>query len=178
MSEWLWDGEAVALGRVRGSDAYANRKEQISAARANQTPVLPGALLDRQHKHIIHYQHVHIHTRAREQTFTLWSIEGGSWNHFACTHLNRHLIQAHKIEDWQEHRTTSHEGFSHTHTHSQTNRSAGRPSVAWHGVQAMSGELLKHHWATVPVTSYSHMQSIQHISITWDVRLHTVKSFK
>lgn len=51
VSEWLWDGEAVALGRVRGSDAYAKRKEQISAARANQTPVLPGALLDRQPKY-------------------------------------------------------------------------------------------------------------------------------
>lgn len=50
VSEWSWDGEAVALGRVRGSDAYANRKEQISAACANQTPVLPGALLDRQHE--------------------------------------------------------------------------------------------------------------------------------
>lgn len=44
------------MGRVRGSDAYANRKEQISAASANQTPVLPGALPDRQHK--THMQYV------------------------------------------------------------------------------------------------------------------------
>lgn len=70
VSEWLWDGEAVALGRVRGSDAFTNGKEQISAARANQTPVLPGALFDHYSKHT-HIREAHAMHSLRGSTLVL-----------------------------------------------------------------------------------------------------------
>lgn len=92
VSEWLWDGEAVALGRVRGSDAFTNGKEQISAARANQTPVLPGALFDR------HSKHTHI-----GDGHTMHSLQGSTLVlNKQLIHTHRHMYPITQVSWWDD----------------------------------------------------------------------------
>ena len=113
VSEWLWDGEAVALGRVRGSDAYAKRREQISAARANQTPVLPGALLDRQRKHTSTCTHTHT-CRYYE------ALKGILESLYCCTLEQTSIVRTHNGELARASWTLTQNVHTHTHTHTHT----------------------------------------------------------